>query len=167
MRLRSAAVQVPKRRPRALVRGPATPGRLRPRQPPTSSTSSQPSRRSSNPPPGSFDPDITAVPHWTLRCLAGRWELYCKIGVQRQQDTQDPLSQDGSTNGWKVCAGRNAVKAAARGVVEKAPGHVVLMTGPKPQTKDPGRRRSSCCVHSVCRSLATFSARRISAGLGR
>ena len=119
---------------------------------------------------GSFDPDITAVPR-TGRLHAAwltRWELYCKIGVQRQQDVQDPLPKMALRVDGRSARGRNAVKAAARGVVEKAPASSFNRWA-KPQTKTPGRRRFSSRVHWACRSQVTSKRdfRRIQQGLGR
>ena len=87
---------------------------------------------------GSFDPDITAVPpHWTLHAAwLARWELYCKIGVQRQQEHKIHFPK--MAHEWMegLRGGRNAVKAFARGITEKAPG-TSFNDWTKPQTKDP------------------------------
>jgi hypothetical protein len=87
---------------------------------------------------GSFDPEITAVPrNWTKHAAwMARWELYCKIGVQRQQDLKAHYPKRAYEWMEGLRGGRNAVKAAARGVVEKAPG-TSFNDWAKPQTKDP------------------------------
>jgi hypothetical protein len=87
---------------------------------------------------GSFDPEITAVPrNWTKHAAwMARWELYCKIGVQRQQDLKVHYPKRAYEWMEGLRGGRNAVKAAARGVVEKAPG-TSFNDWAKPQTKDP------------------------------
>ena len=87
---------------------------------------------------GSFDPDITAVPaNWTMHaaCLA-RWELYCKIGVQRQQDLKAHYPKRAYEWMEGLRGGRNAVKAAARGIVERAPG-TSFTDWSRPVAKDP------------------------------
>lgn len=87
---------------------------------------------------GSFDPEITAVPrNWTMHAAwLARWQLYCKIGVQKQQDHKVHYPKDAKEWMEGLRGGRNAVKAAARGIVEKAPG-TSFNDWAKPQTKDP------------------------------
>ena len=87
---------------------------------------------------GSFDPDLTAVPaHWTMHAAwLARWQLYCKIGVQRQQDHKVHYPKDAHAWLEGLRGGRNAVKAAARGIVERAPG-TSFTDWSRPVAKDP------------------------------
>jgi len=68
----------------------------------------------------SFDPPVTAAPpHWAMHAAwLVRWQLYCKIGIQRQQDLKVHYPKDAKEWLEGLRGGSNAVKAAARGVVE-------------------------------------------------
>lgn len=87
---------------------------------------------------GSFDPPITAAPpHWALHAAwLVRWELYCKIGIQRQQDLRVHYPKDAKEWLCGLREGKYAVKAAARGVAEQAPG-TSFVDFAKPPAVDP------------------------------
>lgn len=87
---------------------------------------------------GSFDPPITAAPaNWRKHAAwLVRWELYCKIGIQRQQDIKAHYPKDSREWLCGLREGKYAVKAAARGVVETAPG-TSFVDFAKPQPTDP------------------------------
>lgn len=87
---------------------------------------------------GSFDPPITAAPaNWRMHCARlVRWELYTKIGIQRQQDLKAHYPKTSYEWLQGLREGKYAVKAAARGVVEQAPG-TSFVDFAKPQARDP------------------------------
>ena len=86
----------------------------------------------------SLDPPIMQVPkNWTMHAAwLARWQLYCKIGVQRQQDHKVHYPKDARDWLEGLRGGQNTVKAKERGIIEKAPG-TSFVQWVKPQTKDP------------------------------